>query len=401
MWLDDLRPLILGPPGASRRLSEGAFRPFGISRVRTDAGAVEIRETVAATLPFGVLRTFTRADAGIANGSGTESGWHTHRKILVVAPLAGGYPFLLRDLVVALLGIADEVGITEWPNARFVPKSAGTFTLADNCIETAQMIRAMAGVFAAEKADAAEPEAPLHVIGICQGAVPALAATALLAETGPMPASLSLIGGPINPARNPTRLWRMLQNRAMEGLEDQVLETIAPAFPGAGRRVFPSWRQTDTFALYLWRQGMNGGSLPFQLTFDDGDDPWRYPLSRLCWTLMDVPAEFFSSNVATIFRANALAQGLLDIHGHRVRPQLLRRTALLTVEGEEDDISAPTQTEAAHGLCPNIPRRLHQHVLVPRAGHFALFYGQSMRQNVLPAIAQTQLLGEAEQINWA
>lgn len=391
MWLDDLRPLILGPPGASRRLREEAFRPFGIFRVSTGEGVVAIREAVAATLPFGVLRTFTRADAGR-----TE---RPRRKVLVVAPIAGGYPFLLRDLIVALLGVADEVGITEWPNARFVPKSAGAFTFADNCMETAQMIRAMAGVFAPETAGAAEADASLHVVGICQGAVPALSATALLAETGPKPASLSLIGGPINPARNPTRLWRMLQNRAMEGVEDQVLETIPGTFPGAGRRVFPSWRQMDTFALYLWRQSMNGGRLPFQLAFDDGDDPWRFPLSRLCWTLMDVPGEFFCSNVATIFRANALAQGVLDIHGHRVRPQLLRSTALLTVEGEEDDIAPPTQTEAAHGLCPNIPRRLHHHVLAPRAGHFALFYGRSMRQHVLPAIAQTQLLGEAEQRN--
>ncbi len=382
MWLDDLRALILGPPGADRHLSEDAFRPFGLSRVRVGDGVAEVRESVAATLPFGVLRTFSRVE---------RAQDRPQRRVLVVAPIAGGYPFLMRDLVVALLRIADEVGITEWPNARHVPLKAGPFTFADNCIETAQMMRAMAGAFAVPPR-----QEPLHVVGICQGAVPSLAAAALLAEGGMPLASLSLIGGPIDPSRNPTRLWCLLQKRAMDEVEDKVLETVPAAFAGAGRRVFPGWRQTDTFALYLMRQGMSGGSLPFHLAFDDGDDPWRYPLARLCWTLMDVPGEFFSSNVATIFRANALAQGLLEIEGHRVRPQLLRRTALLTVEGQDDDISPPAQTEIAHHLCPNVPRRLHQHVLVPRAGHFALFYGRTMRQGVLPAIARIMALGEAE-----
>lgn len=383
MWFDDLRALIPGPPGADRHLSEEAFRPFGLSRLRDGEGFVEIHEAIAATLPFGVLRTFRRAE--------NIRGHRVPRKALVVAPLSGAYPFLMRDLVVALLGVADEVGITDWPNARHVPQKAGPFTFADNCIETAQMIRAMAGCFSTPPCSG-----PLHVVGICQGAVPSLAAAALLAEQGLSVASLSLIGGPIDPSRNPTRLWRMLQRRAMAGVEEKVLETVPAAFAGAGRRVFPGWRQTDTFALYLMRQGMSGGALPLQLAFDDGDDPWRFPLARLCWTLMDVPAEFFSSNVATIFRANALAQGLLEIDGHRVRPQLLRRTVLLTVEGEDDDIAPPTQTEAAHHLCPNIPRRLHRHVQVPRAGHFSLFYGRLMRQFVLPPIASTMALGDAE-----
>ncbi|MGE4373739.1 MAG: hypothetical protein AB7E29_12745 [Xanthobacter sp.] len=376
MWLDELRPLTLGPHGADWRQNDAAFRPFGIHRIRTERGLVAVRTHVEATLPFGQLRIFTRTGAPV------------QRRILVVAPLAGGYPFLLRDLVVALLGVAQEVGITEWPNARHVPLDAGPFDFDANCIETTQMIRAMAA--------RAPAEAALHVVGVCQGAVPALAGASILAEMDAAPLSLTLMGGPIDSSRNPTRLWRLLQNRAIESLEKKVVETVPPRFAGSGRQVFPGWRQTDTFAFYLWRQAMSGGRLPFQLAFDDGDDPWRYPLARLCWTLMDVPAEFFTSNVEILFRANALAQGRLEIAGHWVRPQFLRHTALLTVEGTEDDISGPSQTEAAHGLCPNIPRTLHQHLLVQGAGHFALFYGHAMRQTILPAIVTAMIAGEGQ-----
>ena len=221
--------------------------------------------------------------------------------------------------MVALLDIADAAAITEWPNARYVPVSAGRFGFAENCMETAQMARALS-----EDGDG------IHIIGVCQGALPALAAACLLAEAGAAPLSLSLIGGPIDPSRNPTRLWRVLQERSLEALEQQVIETVSSAFPGAGRRIFPAWRQIDAFALYLWRQGMTGGDLPFRLAFDDGDDPMRFPLARLCWNMMDVAGEFFMENVATVFRENALARDRLTVAGHAVRAQALSTTALLT-----------------------------------------------------------------------
>ena len=375
MWLDDHRVLTPGAPPADRRIGDEAFRPFGIDRIRLAEGEVAVEEAIAGHLPFGRLRRFRRGDAETAPAA---------RRVLVVAPLAGGFPFLMRDLVVGLLSIADEVAITDWPDARYVPVETGPFGLADNCIEAAQMIRALGAAGGST-----------HVVGVCQGTVPALTATALLADAGAAPASVSLIGGPIDPSRNPTRLWRMLQDRALDALERQIIEPVAERYPGAGRRVFPAWRQTDTFALYLWRQSMTGGRLPLQLAFDEGDDPFRFPLARLCWTLMDVPGEFFMENVATIFRANALARGALAIAGHRVDLGRLRQTALLTVEGQEDDISAPTQTEAAHALCGHLPDARRAHVVVPQAGHFALFYGRLMRAHVIPAIAATMAAGEA------
>ncbi|WP_454914650.1 hypothetical protein [Xanthobacter sediminis] len=376
MWLDDHRPLAPGAPDPARRFDEDAYRPFGISHICLTDTDFAIADTVRGHLPFGLLRSFRRVGKGVPPATG--------RRVLVVAPLAGGFPFLMRDLVVTLLAVADEVAVTDWPDARYVPLAAGPFGFSDNCIETAQMIRALA----------AEGETT-HVVGVCQGTVPALAGALLLAEAGMAPASLTLIGGPIDPSRNPTRLWRILQDRSLEMLRQQIIEVVPERFAGAGRRVFPAWRQTDTFALYLWRQSLTGGRLPLQLAFDEGEDPIRYPLARLCWTLMDVPGEFFMENVATIFRANALARGNLEVAGHAVDPAALRQTALLTVEGAEDDISALGQTEAAHDLCINVPDARRARLVVEKAGHFALFYGRALRAQVIPAITSVMAAGEA------
>lgn len=380
MWLDDLRPLTRTAGAEDRRFSDNAFRPFGITRITRGGETFPVEETLPVTLPFGRLRCFTRA-------GGEPSGPAARRRVLVAAPLAGGFPFLMRDLVVALLGIADQVAITDWPDSRYVPLSAGRFGFLENCVETAQMLRA----FTTGK----EGGCTTHLVGVCQGAVPALVSTLILAGLKVAPASLSLVGGPIDPSRNPTRLWRILQERSLEVLEEEIIEQVAERYPGAGRRVFPAWRQTDTFALYLWRQGMSGGRLPFQLAFDEGADPLLFPMVRLCWSLMDVPGEFFMENVATIFRANDLAEGRLSLDGHRIQAPRMQSTALLTVEGEDDDISAVGQTQAAHDLCVNVPEPLRAHLSVAKAGHFSLFYGRQMREQVVPAMAGIMAAGEA------
>lgn len=383
MWLDEVRPFAMGPAAMRERLSEDAFRPFGIAALKADAGAIKVRDEVRARLPFGQLRTFSRE---IPLRSGAS------RRVLLVPPLAGAYPFLMRDLVVALLSVADEVGVAEWPNARYVPLDRGRFGFAENCLETAQMTRALA---APGTGNGAVGEPSVHVVGVCQGAVPALAAALLLAEAGLAPKSLTLMGGPIDPSRHPTRVWRVLQARSLEALEIQVLETVRAGFPGVGRRIFPAWRQVDTFALYLWRQTIGGGELPYRLTFDEGDDPARFPLARLCWTMMDVAGEFFMENVSTVFRENALMAGTLSVAGRRVEPAALTGTALLTVEGGDDDIAGVSQTEAAHDLCAALPDALRRRLVVPRIGHFSLFYGRAMRERILPAVAEAMDVGEA------
>lgn len=336
-----------------------AFRTFGITGIVLDGGRVPVRESVEGHLPFGQLRRFTREGPAAVAGS-----------VLVVPPLAGAFPYLMRDLVVALLGLAAEVRVADWPDARHVPIACGDFDFTDNIRATLAFMAAAGG--------------PLHVVGICQGVVPALAAAALRAEAGAAPASLSLIGGPVDASCHPTRLDHMLgdgEPHALAGL----MEIVPPFLPGAGRRVFPRRRQMQAFSLYLWRQTLAGGSLPGRLLLDEGADPLTFPLARLCWDMMDIPARFFMGNVDQVFRHRALAGGTLAVDGQIVRPAALTATALLTVEGEADDISAPGQTAAAHALCPDAPRRAQ--CVVPGADHFALFYGRAMRAHVLPALA--------------
>lgn len=349
-------------------LGASAFRAFGISSVTGPGGArVAVRETVDLVFGAGQMRSFRAAHA-------------VRRSILVVAPLAGAFPYLLRDLVVALLGIADHVAVTDWPDARYLPVERGPFGFDANSLETAAMIAALG--------------ARCHVVGVCQGAVPALVGTALAAGEGRAPASLSLLGGPIDPACHPTHLDRILASSSAVEAAD-LFETVPALFAGAGRAVFPRRRQMQAFGFYLWRQGLTGGELPLKLVADDGEDPARFPLARLCWDMMDIPKEFFLENVERVFRQRLLANGPFQVGGRHVDLAALDRTLLLTVEGGDDDIAAPGQTEAAHRLCPNLPQALHRHRLLAGVGHFSLFYGGRMRRDVLPAIAQAMAFAEA------
>ncbi|OZA00610.1 MAG: hypothetical protein B7X99_03520 [Rhizobiales bacterium 17-65-6] len=279
--------------GPNPRIGALGFRPFGLTSVLAEGRSFSVHEQVTGHLPFAQMRRFTRS------GPAAQAG-----RALVVAPLAGAFPYLMRDLVAGLLGLVADVTVTDWPDARHVPVSCGRFGFDENVLETAALMQALAG------------EGPLHVVGICQGVMPALCAALLLAQDhqeGHAPASLSLLGGPVDAGRNPTRLDRMLAGppEALEGL----LEVVPPVFAGGGRRVFPRRRQMQAFALYLWRQGLSGAGLPLRMLLDEGSDPLRFPLARLCWDMMDIPAEFFLGNVEQVFRRRALATGGLAIAG--------------------------------------------------------------------------------------
>ncbi|TCT06785.1 polyhydroxyalkanoate depolymerase [Aquabacter spiritensis] len=362
MWLDAFAPLHDGPAGAAA----SAFRPFGIRSVAMGGRRVPVVEDVPAHLSFARLRRF--------RGAGPD------RSVLVVAPLAGSFPVLMRDLVVGLLRHAACVAVTEWPDARHVPAALGRFGFDENCLEVAQMTRALG------------PGA--HVVGVCQGVIPALAASALLAEEGVAPLSLALLGGPVDPLRAPTRVDRILAERPLSDLAAGLTDTVPAGFPGAGRRVLPRRRQMQTFGFYLWRQALSGGELPIKLIADDGEDPFSYPLARLCWDMMDIPAEFFLETVERVFKARALPSGTLEVAGRRVRFDALVRTALLTAEAEKDDIAAPGQTVAAHDLCRAVPHDLRRRLLVPAAGHFSLFHGGRMRETVLPGCVRLMEMAE-------
>lgn len=361
--MDLLAPTLDPHCHEAAHLPEAAFRPFGIKTIARGKASCPVVESSVGTFRFGVLRRFGRS---------TVAG----RRLLVVAPMAGGYPVLLRDLLTALLSELDEVFITDWPDSRYVPKSVGTFGLGDNILHVEAMIRAVGPAS--------------HVVAVCQGVVPALAATALLSAAGDatVPQSLTLVGGPADPMANPSRVVRLLRERPLAWFEKNVIEKVENLYPGRGRRIYSRSHQLETFSAYALRHMIEKRELFWKSLFDDGEDPVRFPFVSLCWSLMDIPAELLLGMVRDVFQRDCLAKSNLHAGGRRVELRAIARTALATIEGEEDDISAPGQTSAAHALCPGIPQDLRRKLMLRDSGHFALFHGSKARSIVVPAILE-------------
>ena len=224
-----------GPPpestakdsASSERIRSLARSPFGIETLRIGQANVRVTQSDGLSLPFGLLTTFSHPKVGT-------------RRILVVAPLAGGFPVLLRDLVVGLLR-HDTVSVTDWLDARYVPAHDGQFGLDDNIRYVMAMMRQLG------------PD--LDVVAVCQGAVAALAATALIATESPdqAPRSLVLIGGPVDPLANATPVVRLVRARSLQWFQNNVIEAVPAGFPGEGRLVYPAGHQRTTFSAYLAR----------------------------------------------------------------------------------------------------------------------------------------------------
>jgi poly(3-hydroxybutyrate) depolymerase len=187
---------------------------------------------------------------------------------------------------------------------------------------------------------------------------------------------------------NPSRVVQLLRQRPLGWFEGNVIEEIDDLYPGRGRRVYPRTQQFTTFSSYTLRHLAEGRELFWKLLVDDGEDPIRHPFMSLCWPLMDVPAELFLDTVSKVYQRASLAAGKLHVAGRSVDPGRIERAGLATIEGEEDDIAAPGQTNAAHGLCPHVPGNLRRRLLLPGSGHFSLFHGEKARKVVVPAIVE-------------
>jgi poly(3-hydroxybutyrate) depolymerase len=344
-------------------ISDAAFRRFAIASIDTPEGVCPVIERRLGSLRFCVLRSFSRSSA-------------VGRRALIVAPLAGAFPILLRDLVIALLRELDEVAITDWPDARYVVQRVGSFGLADNILHVEAMMRMLG------------PR--LHVVAVCQGVVPALAATALLsrADDAAAPLSLTLMGGPVDPLANPSRVVQLLRERPIDWFAKNVIERVEDSYPGRGRAIYPRTHQFETFSGYALRHTLERRELFWKLLIDDGEDPIRFPFASLCWSLMDLPAELLLDSVREIFHGGSLAKGGVGAGRRKIDLGAIAHTALATVEGAEDDISPPGQTSAAHALCHAVPDALRRRLVVPDSGHFSLFHGQTARRTVVPFIAE-------------
>ncbi len=304
---------------------------------------------------------FARTDVAVA------------RDMLIVAPLSGHFPFLLRDLVIGLIP-SFRVFVTDWINARHVGPEHKVFTLESNIDCVLRMMRCL------------PPGAT--VLALCQGGPPALAASAMLAsaDDARAPANIVLIAAPIDPLAGPTRVVRALRARSLSSMERTLTACVSQGYEGQGRRVYPAEIQLAALWTYLARRISEGSELLGKLLHDDGTDPLYFPFVDAYTSIMDLDAVFFLDNVKSLYQDCELRSGKLRFNGERVDPRAIRKSRMLTIEGELDDIAAPGQTDAAHGLCLSIPASSHRRIVIPRCGHFSLFHGGTWRRAVLPEI---------------
>src|SRR5688572_28100041 len=295
-------------------------------------------------------------------------------KVLLVAPLSGHHATLLRDTMRALLPEHD-VWITDWVDARLVPLTDGPFHLADYVDYVRDWIKLLS------------PD--LHVISVCQPTVPVLAAVSLLAANKePTPRTMVMMGGPIDARRSPTAVNNLARKKPYSWFEQNVIERVPSKYPGYMRRVYPGFLQHHSFvAMNPDRHLVAHWDYYHKLVAGDGDSAAAHRRFYDEYNaVLDMPAEYYLDTVKTVFQDYSLPKGRMLLRGEVVRPQTIRDTALLTIEGELDDISGNGQTEAAHALCLNIPRERLAHFAAPGVGHYGIFSGRRWREVIFPRV---------------
>ncbi len=358
------------------RLTKEYEKPeFGINKVNVHGTDVVIQEQVVEDKPFCKLIRFKRFtdDADLLDKMRDQP------SVLIVAPLSGHHSTLLRDTVRTMLQ-DHKVYITDWIDARMVPLEEGPFHLDDYVNYVQDFIRKVGpGV---------------HVISVCQPTVPVLAAVSLMASRGETtPRTMTMMGGPIDARRSPTAVNNLAMNKSFEWFENNVIYRVPPNYPGASRRVYPGFLQHTGFvAMNPDRHANSHYDYFLDLVRGDGDsaDAHRQFYDEYN-AVLDMPAEYYLDTIKTVFQDFALVNGTWKIRNPQgkdelVRPQDIKTTALLTVEGELDDISGAGQTKAAHELCTGIPKPRQKHYDVEGAGHYGIFSGRRWREQAYPEI---------------
>jgi len=297
-------------------------------------------------------------------------------KLLIVAPMSGHYATLLRGTVEAFLPNHD-VYITDWRNAQSVPLAEGRFDLDDYIDYVISMLHMLGG--------------DTHVLAVCQPSVPVMAAAAVMnADNDPYaPNSMVLMGGPIDTRINPTAVNKLATTRDLEWFRSHVITKVPFPHPGVMRDVYPGFLQLHGFmSMNLDRHIEAHHNLFMHLVKGDGDSAQKHrEFYDEYLAVMDLSAEFYLQTVDTVFIRHALPKGEMTHRGRRIDPAAITRTALMTVEGEHDDISAVGQTKAAHDLCVNLPDDMRAHYLQPAVGHYGVFNGSRFRAEIAPRIA--------------
>ena len=361
------------------RLGKDYEKPeFGIRGVDVEGVHVAIDERVEVDKPFCQLRRFKR----FSDDPATLEKLKVQPPVLIVAPLSGHYATLLRDTVRTMLK-DHKVYITDWKNARLVPLAEGEFHLDDYINYVQDFIRHLQARYG-----------NCHVVSVCQPTVPVLAAVSLMASRGETtPLTMTMMGGPIDARKSPTSVNNLATTRSFDWFENNVIYRVPPKFPGAGRRVYPGFLQHTGFvAMNPDRHATSHWDYFRDLVKgDDASTEAHRKFYDEYNAVLDMDADYYLETIKTVFQDFNLVHGTWDVRSpggelERVRPQDITTTALLTVEGELDDISGAGQTEAAHDLCAGIVRKEQRHFEVPGAGHYGIFSGRRWRQQVYPRV---------------
>jgi polyhydroxyalkanoate depolymerase len=345
--------------------------PFGIESVTVGSREVEVREEAALTTPFGTLLHFKKDIS------------QPQPRLLLIAPLSGHFATLLRGTVRTMLPEHD-VFVTDWHNARDVPTSEGRFGF-DEYVE--HLIRFL---------EAIGPGG--HMLAVCQPCVAALAAAAVMAQTGnpAQPRSMTLMAGPIDCRANPTKVNELANSKPIEWFEQHLLARVPFRYDGAFRRVYPGFVQLAAFMSMnierhlkahreLYDNLVKGEHAKAKATKDFYDE---------YFAVLDLTAEFYIETVRLVFQEYALPLGKLKFRGETVDPKAIRRTMLLTVEGEKDDICAMGQTVAAHDLCSSLRPYLKRHHMQPGVGHYGVFSGRKWEGQIYPLVKNVILASD-------
>ena len=361
------------------RLGKDYEKPeFGLRTVDVDGVEVAIHERIEIRKPFCELRRFKR----FTDDQGTLTKLKDQPAVLIVAPLSGHYATLLRDTVKTMLK-DHKVYITDWTNARLVPTSEGDFSLDDYINYVQEFIRHVQGRYG-----------NCHVMSVCQPTVPVLAAVSLMASRGELtPLSMVMMGGPIDARLSPTAVNNLAMNKSIEWFEHNVIYRVPTRFPGAGRKVYPGFLQHSGFVAMNPSNHARSHYDYFKdlIKGDDTSADAHRKFYDEYNAVLDMDAQYYLDTIKVVFQEFNLVNGTWDVKGvdgtvERVRPEDIHNTALLSVEGELDDISGSGQTAAVHTICTGVSRQDQRHLEVEGAGHYGIFAGRRWREVVYPQV---------------
>jgi polyhydroxyalkanoate depolymerase len=345
---------------------------FGVDRVPVGNREVEVREEVELELPFGSLLHFAK-DVD-----------QPQPRILVVAPLSGHFATLLQDTVRTLLP-ENDVYVTDWANARDVPLEAGSFGF-DDYVE--HVIRFM---------EAIGPGG--HVLAVCQPCVQVLTAAAVMAQhdNPAQPLSMTLMAGPVDTRVSPTKVNELATSKPLDWFEKNLIATVPAGFRGAGRRVYPGFVQVGAFMAMNMERHVKAHVELFE-NLAMGEHEKAHATKSFYdeyFAVLDLAAEFYLETIAKVFQEHELPRGVLTYKGEKVDFRAIRRTALLTVEGERDDICAVGQTVAAQDICTSLRPHLRRHHMQAGVGHYGVFSGRRWKGQVYPLVRSHVLASDA------